>query len=135
MSKYWSPSDKGFYDDEIHGDDKPGDVVEITDEEHASLLEAQSRGRIIDTGKDGKPIARDLNDKELSVGRKRARDQLLTETDWLVNRHRDEIDSDITTTLSSDQYRSLQEWRVALRNLTEHPDFPRVQFPTRPEGI
>lgn len=42
--KYYSPSTKGFYDIEFHGDNIPDDVVEITDQYHSELLEKQSQG-------------------------------------------------------------------------------------------
>jgi len=134
-TKFYSPSEKGFFDTDVHGKDMPEDVIEISDETHAALLEAQSRGRIIDAGPDGTPIARDLNDQELSSGRRRARDQLLSETDWLVARHRDEKDAESDTTLTGEQFEALQAYRARLRALTQQPGWPRVSFPARPEGI
>lgn len=145
MAKHYSPSTKGFYDMTIHGDKMPEDVVEISDDEWRALLEANSRGRIIDTGSDGKPVARDLNDVELSVGRKAARNQMLSDTDWLVARHRDELDEGESslmaareedhTTLTDAQYKALQAYRSRLRAITEHEDWPRVSFPVKPQGI
>lgn len=132
--KYYSPESKGFYDSEINQGSLPADVVKITDDHHRSLLAANAMGQIIDTGPDGLPAAKD-NAANVEVSRRRARDSMLTETDWLVNRHRDEVDSETSTTLSSDQYRSLQEWRATLRNMTKHPDWPRVSFPPRPQGV
>lgn len=55
----YSKSTGGFYDRAIHGDSIPEDAVEITDAEHASLLDAQSQGKIIQGDKDGKPVAVD----------------------------------------------------------------------------
>ena len=42
--KYYSPSKKGFYDKEFHGNNIPDDVIEITDQYHTELLEKQSEG-------------------------------------------------------------------------------------------
>ena len=43
MSLLWSPSTRGFYDDEIHGPGSiPGDVVSVTPARHAELIEAQA---------------------------------------------------------------------------------------------
>jgi len=39
-----SKSTRGFYDAAIHGDNMPADVVEITTEQHAALIEGQSQG-------------------------------------------------------------------------------------------
>lgn len=53
--KYYSASTGGFYASEIHGDNIPADAKEITDEQHAILLEGQSSGSVITAGKDGYP--------------------------------------------------------------------------------
>lgn len=52
---FYSPSTGGFYAAEIHGDNMPADVVEITAEEHAALLEGQSNGKLIDFDEAGYP--------------------------------------------------------------------------------
>ncbi len=54
---FYSKSTGGFYDRAIHGDKIPTDAVEISDTEHAALLDAQSQGKIIQADKDGKPVA------------------------------------------------------------------------------
>lgn len=56
---FYSKSTGGFYDTAIHGDNMPADVVEITAEEHAALLEGQSQGKIIDFDAEGFPFLRD----------------------------------------------------------------------------
>lgn len=49
----------GFYDAAIHGDKIPADAVEISSEQHATLLAAQSQGKRIVTDESGYPIAVD----------------------------------------------------------------------------
>ncbi len=44
---FFSASTGGFYSREIHGDNMPADVVEITAEQHAELIEGQSLGLTI----------------------------------------------------------------------------------------
>ena len=56
---FYAKSTGGFYDEAIHGENIPKDAVEITNEEHTSLLNAQSSGKIITAGNDGKPVAVD----------------------------------------------------------------------------
>ncbi|MCY9815053.1 DUF4376 domain-containing protein [Aeromonas caviae] len=56
---FYSKSTCGFYDAAIHGDNIPADAVEITTEEHASLLDAQSTGKQITADENGFPIAID----------------------------------------------------------------------------
>lgn len=53
---YASKTTRGFYDAAIHGDNMPTDVVEITNEEHAALLEGQSQGKLIDFDEAGRPV-------------------------------------------------------------------------------
>jgi len=55
MKKY-SRSTGGFYDSSIHGNNIPTDAVEITEEEHAALLQGQSEGKHIGADENGRPI-------------------------------------------------------------------------------
>ena len=59
MSIYYAKSTRGFYTREIHGENMPADVVEITAEEHAALLEGQSSGKLIDFDEAGRPFLAD----------------------------------------------------------------------------
>lgn len=53
---FYSRSTKGFYITEIHGENMPDDVVEITTEYHALLMEGQTAGKIISPDAEGRPI-------------------------------------------------------------------------------
>ena len=131
MSKFYSKSTGGFYTLDIHDKDQiPIDAVEISDEAWRELLDAQSRGQQIVAGTHGGPVA---VDRDPTSGLLASRDTALRETDWLVARHRDEVEIDPRhTTLTGEQYSALQQWRRSLRNITSHPDFPRVGLPERP---
>ncbi|MBL4981693.1 phage tail protein [Pseudomonas carnis] len=52
------------------------------------------------------------------------RDTQLLDTDGIINRHRDEVEGGGETTLTMEQYRSLQVYRQGLRNWPEAPIFP-----------
>lgn len=56
---FYSKSTGGFYTREIHGDNIPADAVEITEAEHAALLEGQSQGKLIVADESGRPILQD----------------------------------------------------------------------------
>ena len=56
---FYSKSTGGFYSREIHGDNIPADAVEITDAEHAALIEGQSMGKVIVADENGRPILQD----------------------------------------------------------------------------
>lgn len=53
---FYSKSTGGFYAREIHGDNIPEDVVEITADEHAELMAGQAAGKVIVPNVAGKPI-------------------------------------------------------------------------------
>jgi hypothetical protein len=57
MKHFYSKSAGGFYVDEIHGSNIPADAVEITEVEHAALLNGQSEGKIIQADETGYPQA------------------------------------------------------------------------------
>ena len=86
---YYSKSIRGFYDTAIHGDNMPADVVEITAEEHAALLEGQSQGKIISADKNGKPFLKDPpppTAEELQAQKNAEARAYLASTDWYVVR-------------------------------------------------
>nr|ALI59001.1 hypothetical protein CCBH4851_00298 [Pseudomonas aeruginosa] len=63
------------------------------------------------------------------------RDRQLDDTDALVARHRDEIE-DGATTLTDEQYQTLQTYRRALRDWPESELFPQSEYrPARPEWL
>lgn len=84
-----SKSTRGFYDAAIHGDNMPVDVVEITNEEHAALIEGQSNGKVIDFDEAGRPFLASPPQptmeqlQELVNSEARA---YLSSTDWYVIR-------------------------------------------------
>ena len=53
---FYSASKGGFYSREIHGDNMPEDVIDITDDEYAALLSGQSDGKTIAPDASGFPI-------------------------------------------------------------------------------
>lgn len=56
---FYSKTTGGFYTREVHGDNIPGDAVEITEADHAALLEGQSQGKLIVADENGYPILQD----------------------------------------------------------------------------
>jgi hypothetical protein len=55
----YAKSTGGFYDRAIHGDNIPADAVEITEAEHAALIEGQALGKRIVADENGRPILQD----------------------------------------------------------------------------
>ncbi|NMX55253.1 phage tail assembly chaperone [Pseudomonas sp. WS 5146] len=127
MTVFFCAVTSAFYDDDIYGDQLPKDAIEISEDLRQALLEAQSSGKQITAGKNGQPTAVDppgLN-VEQQVQRERFwRDSELARTDMLVARHRDELDAGRIPTLTDEQYRQLQSYRLALRDWPEQIGFP-----------
>lgn len=71
MAIYYSPGEKGFYVDGIH-DSIPEDKIEITELEHARLIEGQALGQRIVPGDDGYPELADNEAVEYTYAEKRA---------------------------------------------------------------
>ncbi|OQS42349.1 phage tail assembly chaperone [Chromobacterium haemolyticum] len=61
------------------------------------------------------------------------RDNFLVATQWLVQRHRDQIEIGAATTLSADQFKELQTYRQALRDVPAQNGFPAsITWPAVP---
>lgn len=55
---YYSLSTGGFYDDEIHGENRPDDCIEIERDYYTALFDAQSQGATLTVDEAGKPVAK-----------------------------------------------------------------------------
>lgn len=55
----FSPAACAFFDTFIHGENIPGDCVEITREKHVELMAAQAAGKVISADETGAPVAVD----------------------------------------------------------------------------
>lgn len=61
------------------------------------------------------------------------RDSLLNEVLWLVDRHNQQLQINVETTLSSTEYTNLLLYIQALRDVPEQPEFPAsINWPNNP---
>lgn len=87
---YYSPSTNGFYSDDMHGDSKPRDCVEIAPSYHNALMRAQFHGLRIVPGPDGMPLATEQAKRtveEMESAIKAERDRRMQETGYQVYGH------------------------------------------------
>lgn len=135
---FTSKSTRGFYDAAIHTS-MPDDVLEITAERHAELLAGQSEGKVISWGYDGLPVLTDRpppSAEDLAAAERTWRDVQLNATDSVVARHRDELEGESKTTLTTKQYAELQAYRRVLRNWPEAGEFPLIEHrPVAPKWL
>jgi hypothetical protein len=87
---YYSKTTRGFYDSSIHTPGQiPSDAVALTAAEYRSVLEAQSRGKVIEPDDNGKPVAVDpppLSAERLSALLKRQALDVLSHSDITILR-------------------------------------------------
>lgn len=126
---FFSPSARGFYAPELHGVTMPADVIAITEQEHAALLEGQACGQVIGIGKDGRPALFDAAPPPSTVMAARARarrDAALAASDW----------TQLPDAPLSDAARSAwRAYRAALRALPGDPRWPSdTAWPVAPTG-
>lgn len=138
MTIFSSKSARGFYDDAVNSV-IPDDAVEISQELHAEIIAGPANGKLIEWGDDSIPFLMDRpvpSAIELAAIERLWRDGELIATEWLRNRHRDELDLGVTTTLSGEQFTELLQYLQALRDWPETGSFPdSTQRPTAPAWV
>ncbi len=139
MTIFFSPTTGAFYDDALWGADLPEDVVEVSPERHAEVMEATTTGQIVQAGEAGQPVAVDAPTppaETLAVSARRRRDAEIIAVRWLVDRHRDEEALDALTTLSAEGYRAVLLHIQALRDVPAQSGFPAdIAWPVLPPEI
>lgn len=66
MSRFYSPSTRGFYDADFHAD-IPADAVEISDAVHSAMMAGQALGKVIVPGDGGVPTLADQPPSAITV--------------------------------------------------------------------
>ncbi|MEJ8675359.1 phage tail assembly chaperone [Chromobacterium amazonense] len=76
----------------------------------------------------------ELTEQERAAQARTERDQRLTATEWLVQRHRDETDLGRPATLKREEFDQLMAYRQALRDIPMQSGFPdQVDWPILPD--
>ncbi|ROM71704.1 hypothetical protein BK653_07430 [Pseudomonas brassicacearum] len=130
MLIYYAQSTGGFYNSIDHASSLPEDAIKISDEEYRILFAAPFLNKRIESDAKGFPVLLELPINELTVRKaseKNWRDAMLTATDRLIARDRDEMDDGGGTTLDQTQYTALQAYRRALRDWPQDEFFPAVE--------
>ncbi|PNO60463.1 phage tail assembly chaperone [Aeromonas caviae] len=122
--------DGAFLSSDIH--DIPDSAVALTDDEYSDLLKAPSESlelRVID----GKVVK--VKPQISESWYRDNRDIELSKTEWIVARHRDELEHLTETTLSTEQYTELQSYRQQLRDWPAQPGWPDIDMPPEPDWL
>lgn len=130
MAIFFYPATLGF---DVLGDgDEPVPLgaVGIVTEEYHRLFEGQSHGMRIAADDAGYPVLLpqpEASNETSKLMELNWRDAQLTITDGIVIRHRDELEESSETTLTQEQYSTLQAYRRALRSWPDTSGFPALK--------
>lgn len=129
MSIVFCPTERLFIDPDLWPHDLPEIPVPVSSEDHARILDELSTGRILATDEAGLPITVEApppSVEALANLARRRRDAEIAQVRWLIERHRDEQALQISTTLTPEDYRLVQEHVQALRDVPEQDSFPHA---------
>lgn len=136
MKFYFSPSTTAFFRSDIHGEpgsddcSMPADVLEVASEVFERMLQVREQGGRVIPDEEGLPIAAPgllPTSDELAEMERRWRDRVISSSEWMVARHRDEVDMGQETQITPDQFSELLRYRQALRDWPTFDEFPDAQ--------
>ncbi|GFM68558.1 hypothetical protein PSCICJ_46760 [Pseudomonas cichorii] len=127
----------GFYLSGMQPDDK--ECKEITDAQHIELRTENAAGKIIVADENGFPIAIEppgLTLEQLANKERAWRDQVLSAASGVRDRHRDQLELNLSTTLDAEQFTALLVYIQSLRDWPQTQEFPDILFrPTAPTWL
>ena len=143
MKFYFSPSVTAFYRSDISGElgsdecSMPDDVLEVSSELFERLSRVREQGGRVVPDENGIPIAAPAllpTSEERAEKERRWRDLVISTTEWIVTRHRDEVDMGQETMITPEQFSELLRYRQALRDWPTVDGFPNVDLRPNPPG-
>ncbi|MBT9299801.1 phage tail assembly chaperone [Pseudomonas sp. TAE6080] len=143
MKFYFSPSTTTFFRSDIHGEpgsddcSMPDEVREVSVEVFERMLRVREQGGRVVPDEDGLPIAAPPllpTSEELADKERRWRDRVISTTEWIVTRHRDEVDMGQETMITPEQFSEVLRYRQALRDWPTVEGFPNVDLRPNPPG-
>lgn len=126
MKIYWSSETGGFYDSRINKV-LPDGAVEISVEYREQLIKGMQERRVVVANAEGYPILEDPQPpsaEELAAVERAWRDTELQRVNWLRDRHRDETELGMGTTLDPGLFADLLRYMQSLRDWPQSQKFP-----------
>ncbi|WP_426237518.1 phage tail assembly chaperone [Pseudomonas sp. TWP3-2] len=128
MQIFMSPTAAGFFH-RPGNTNIPEDAVEISADTYASLLSGLSAGLLI--GWDDQSVPKLVDPpvpvQDISAHERAWRDGELSSVMWLRERHRDQLEIAVATTLTAEQFNELLVYMQTLRDWPQSPQFPASQ--------
>lgn len=133
---FWSEKENGFYPEsmkelyENSPDGWPGDAVEISEELYNSLLEGQSRGKVITSGSDGKPLLSDPAIDHIAIA-EAEKNLLVSEAEEMILPLQRAVKYDIA---SDEEKQRLKAWEIYSVKLSriDTSAAPEIEWPEKP---
>ncbi|MEL7551960.1 phage tail assembly chaperone [Pseudomonas protegens] len=137
MKRFYSQTTQTSYLQGVHSV-RPADAVEIPEALYLAVIGNPTPGKIRAHDERGLPYLVDVPEvvPDLAAQEREWRDDELSSVMWLRERHRDQLEIKVGSTLSAEQFTELLVYMQALRDWPQSPDFPAIQHrPTAPEWI
>lgn len=128
MKRYYSKTTQTTYLSGFHTE-IPADAVVIPDQRHEEVIVNPVAGKVRSHDADGLPILIDPpgpTPEQLAEAERQWRDEAISQVQWLINRHRDEVEIGLATTLTIEQFAELLGYVQSLRDWPAAPLFPDV---------
>lgn len=126
MEYLFCPGTMGFYPGGLTGDAVGLDYITLTEDEYRALA-----GHALTMGEDGRPTIAALlppSAAEQEAIERAWRDVELASVAWLRDRHRDQLEIGVDTTLDADQFPELLLYMQSLRDWPQSDHFPDIEF-------
>ena len=141
MKMFYSPSKEAMFNDVVYGKDIPQDAVQIPANRVDEILAGLGLQKTLVVGEGGGlslvdpvPVVPTL--EQLAAAERAWRDAEVSQVLWLRDRHRDQLEVGIDTTLTVEQFNELLVYIQALRDWPQSLDFPDSEHrPTAPDWI
>lgn len=135
--RYYSKSTGSTYIAGLHGS-MPADAVEISEDLYLSVIGNPASGKARAHDDRGLPYLIDapVQLPDLQAQEREWRDSELMTATGMRDRHRDQLEIEVETTLPAEQFKELLLYMQALRDWPQSPDFPDIELrPIAPSWI
>lgn len=125
MKRFYSQTTQTTYLQGLHAD-IPADAVEISEELFLSVIGNPGPGKTRAHDDQGLPylVNAPAPAIDLAATEREWRDAELSAVMWLRERHRDQLEIGVTTSLMTDQFNELLAYMQTLRDWPQAPEFP-----------
>ena len=134
MKHYYSPKTGGLYCSYAHKD-IPDDADEIPSALYSELINAAALGYVVSSDKPWRAVPVAITDEMRADEARRRRDDAIKSVMWVAERHRDQTQLQIDTSISEEQFVDLLEYIQVLRDWPAQPGWPDIDLPLPPDWL